>query len=459
MDMQFSDADLAFRDEVREFLATELPDDIRERWVNGSLIFPDRDDAVRWQKILHKKGWIAPNWPEEHGGPGWTVSQKFIFETETAEAGAPPVIPLGLRMVGPVIMRYGTDEQKTHFLPRILSTDDYWCQGYSEPGSGSDLASLKTRAVKDGDDYVINGSKIWTTHAHFADWMFALVRTSTEGKPQQGISFVLIPMDTPGIEIRPLITLGGHHEVNQVFLTDVRVPQANRVGEENDGWTVAKYLLEFERGGNFYTGRINVNLARLRKLARENGCDQDPAFKKHLAELEVEFERGQRLRTAHAVVADHRPESRRIGLHHQAARQRGLAEGDGDDHGCGGHVCPAVRAVGAGGRWRKPAAGRDTGRDECVRPVLRLPRGDDLRRLQRGAAQYPGQGESGAMRGLLDKAAAEAFVRAAAPAAGLDLDEAEVKAVIGQVQIMAGLAALLPADLADDLEPAPRFEP
>jgi alkylation response protein AidB-like acyl-CoA dehydrogenase len=288
MHMQFTDADLAFRDEVREFLATELPDDVRERWVNGSLIFPDRDDAVRWQKILHKKGWIAPNWPQEHGGPGWTTSQKFIFECETAEAGAPPVIPLGLRMVGPVIMRYGTDEQKAQFLPRILATDDYWCQGYSEPGSGSDLASLKTRAVKDGDDYIINGSKIWTTHAHFADWMFALVRTSTEGKPQQGISFVLIPMDTPGIEVRPLITLGGHHEVNQVFLTDVRVPQANRVGEENDGWTVAKYLLEFERGGSFYTGRINVNLGRLRKLAAEAGCLDEPAFQKRLAELEVE---------------------------------------------------------------------------------------------------------------------------------------------------------------------------
>ncbi|MCB9930866.1 MAG: acyl-CoA dehydrogenase family protein [Alphaproteobacteria bacterium] len=290
MDMQFTAADLAFRDEVRAFLATELPDDIRERWQNGSLIFPDRDDAVRWQKILHRKGWIAPNWPKEHGGPGWTVSQKFIFETEMAEAGAPPVIPLGLRMVGPVIMRYGTPEQKARFLPRILATDDYWCQGYSEPGSGSDLASLKTRAEKDGDDYVINGSKIWTTHAHFADWMFALVRTSTEGKPQQGITFLLIPMTTPGIEIRPLITLGGHHEVNQVFFTDVRVPQANRVGEENDGWTVAKYLLEFERGGNFYTGRINVNLARLRKLAERNGVADDPAFAKRLAELEVEAE-------------------------------------------------------------------------------------------------------------------------------------------------------------------------
>lgn len=290
MQLAFTDAERAFREEVRDFLATELPDDIRRRWQDGSMIFPDRDDAVRWQKILYDKGWIAPNWPEEYGGPGWTVAQKFIFEVETASAGAPPVIPLGLRMVGPVIMCYGTEEQKAHFLPRILASDDYWCQGYSEPGSGSDLASLKTRAVKDGEDYVINGSKIWTTQAHFADWMFALVRTSTEGKPQQGISFVLIPMDTPGIEIRPLITLGGHHEVNQVFFTDVRVPQSNRVGSENDGWTVAKYLLEFERGGSFHTGRINVNLARLRKLAREAGCLDEPGFRQRLAELEVEAE-------------------------------------------------------------------------------------------------------------------------------------------------------------------------
>lgn len=290
MQLAFTPAERAFREEVRDFLATELPDDIRRRWQDGSMIFPDRDDAVRWQKILYGKGWIAPNWPEEHGGPGWTVAQKFIFEVETASAGAPPVIPLGLRMVGPVIMRYGTEAQKAHFLPRILASEDYWCQGYSEPGSGSDLASLKTRAVKDGDDYVINGSKIWTTHAHFADWMFALVRTSTEGKPQQGISFVLIPMDTPGIEIRPLITLGGHHEVNQVFFTDVRVPQSNRVGPENDGWTVAKYLLEFERGGSFHTGRINVNLARLRNLAREAGCLDEPGFRRRLAELEVEAE-------------------------------------------------------------------------------------------------------------------------------------------------------------------------
>jgi alkylation response protein AidB-like acyl-CoA dehydrogenase len=290
MHMQFSEPDRAFQQEVRNFLAKDLPNDIRQRWQDGSMIFPDRDDAVRWQKILHSKGWIAPNWPVEHGGPGWNVTQKYIFETETAQAGAPPVIPLGLRMVGPVIMKYGSDEQKAHFLPRILASDDYWCQGYSEPGSGSDLASLRTRAVADGDDYVVNGSKIWTTHAQFADWMFALVRTREGGKPQQGISFLLIPMTTPGITIRPLITLGGHHEVNQVFFDDVRVPQSNRVGLENEGWTVAKYLLEFERGGSFYAGRIQVNLQRLKALAAASGADRDPAFRQRLASVEVEAE-------------------------------------------------------------------------------------------------------------------------------------------------------------------------
>ena len=282
--------DLAFRDEVRSFLKKELPKDIHERWLESGKIFPDRNDAVRWQKILHARGWIAPNWPVEHGGAGWTTTQKYIFETETAAYGAPPVIPLGLRMVGPVIMKYGTDAQKAHFLPRILATDDYWCQGYSEPGSGSDLASLKTRAVKDGDDYIVNGSKIWTTHAQFADWMFCLVRTSEEPKRQNGITFLLIPMTTPGSEVRPIFTLGGHHEVNQVFLDDVRVPQSNRVGPEGEGWTVAKYLLEFERGGGFASGRIALNMARLKRLARVNGLDADPAFRRKRADLAIKAE-------------------------------------------------------------------------------------------------------------------------------------------------------------------------
>lgn len=290
MDAMLTDDERTFRDEVRTFLKEKLPEDIHTRWLESGKIFPDKDDAVRWQKALHEQGWIAPNWPEEHGGPGWTTVQKYIFATETASYGAPPVIPLGLGMVAPVIMRYGTDAQKNYFLPRILATDDYWCQGYSEPGSGSDLASLKTRAVKDGDDYVVSGSKIWTTHAHFADWMFCLVRTSDEPKRQMGISFLLIPMTTPGIDVRPIITIGGHHEVNQVFLDDVRVPQSNRVGPEGDGWTVAKYLLEFERGGSFASGRIALNMARLKRMAAQKGLNQDPAFARKLSDITIQAE-------------------------------------------------------------------------------------------------------------------------------------------------------------------------
>lgn len=290
MDAVLTDDDKAFREEVRTFLREKLPKDIHDRWLESGKIFPDRDDAVRWQKILFEQGWIAPSWPVEHGGTGWTTVQKYIFATETAAYGAPPVIPLGLGMVAPVIMKFGTEEQKNHFLPRILATDDYWCQGYSEPGSGSDLASLKTRATKDGDDYVINGSKIWTTHAQFADWMFCLVRTSDEPKRQMGISFVLIPMTTPGIEVRPIITLGGHHEVNQVYLDNVRAPQSNRVGPEGEGWTVAKYLLEFERGGNFASGRIALNMARLKRMAKTKGLDRDPAFARKLADIEIQAE-------------------------------------------------------------------------------------------------------------------------------------------------------------------------
>lgn len=290
MDTGLSPEDEAFRQEVRTFLRENLPEDIHARWKESGMIFPDKPDAVRWQKILAEKGWIAPAWPVEYGGTGWTTMQKYIFETETASYGAPPVIPLGLRMVAPVIMKYGTSEQKAHFLPRILATDDYWCQGYSEPGSGSDLASLKTRAVADDDDYVVNGSKIWTTHAQFADWMFCLVRTSDEPKRQNGITFLLIPMDTPGVDIRPIITLGGHHEVNQVFLDDVRVSQSNRVGPEGDGWTVAKYLLEFERGGGFASGRIALNMARLKRMADVNGLNDDSSFKRKLSDLEIQAE-------------------------------------------------------------------------------------------------------------------------------------------------------------------------
>ena len=291
MDLDFSPQDQAFQAEVRAFLETGLPDDLRAAGRRLTSVFVDKKYSIPWQKILHAKGWVAPTWPVEYGGPGWTDMQRYIFQIECARAGAPGLAPMGLRMVGPCIMRYGTPEQKAFFLPRILSGEDYWCQGYSEPGSGSDLASLQLRATSDGDDYVLNGSKIWTTHAQWANRMFCLVRTNFEGKPQAGITFLLLEMDTPGIEVKPIITLAGEHEVNQVFFTDVRVPKSGRLGEENQGWTVAKYLLEFERGGGSAAG-LQMSLKRLRALAQTEPADtgaliDDPDFTAKLAAAEI----------------------------------------------------------------------------------------------------------------------------------------------------------------------------
>lgn len=254
----------AFRDEVRAFLAAHLPDDIRRGAARATSVFIDPAITLHWQRILHTKGWAAPDWPAEFGGPGWNEIERYIFAAECARAGAPNLAPMGLKMVAPVIMHYGSPEQRAHYLPRILSGEDYWCQGFSEPGAGSDLAALQLRAVPDGADYVLNGSKIWTTHAHFANRMFALVRTSNEGKPQAGISFLLLDMDSPGITVEPIRTLAGDHEFNQVFFDDVRVPQANRLGGQNEGWSVAKHLLTFERGGKYAPGLIR----RLDQLSR-----------------------------------------------------------------------------------------------------------------------------------------------------------------------------------------------
>jgi alkylation response protein AidB-like acyl-CoA dehydrogenase len=256
-----------FRSEVRAFLNTQLPDHLREAARRATSVFIDPAITLPWQRILNARGWAAPDWPAEFGGPGWNEVQRYIFAAECAAAGAPGLAPMGLKMVAPVIMHYGTPEQRAHYLPRILLGEDYWCQGFSEPGAGSDLASLQLRAVADGDDYVLNGSKIWTTHAHFANRMFALVRTSAEGKPQAGISFLLLDMATPGITVEPIRTLAGDHEFNQVFFDDVRVPQANRLGGENEGWSVAKHLLTFERGGKYAPGLIG----RLERLRAEDG--------------------------------------------------------------------------------------------------------------------------------------------------------------------------------------------
>lgn len=255
----------AFQDEVRAFLTDNLSDELRRAAARATSVFIDPAITLPWQRMLDARGWAAPDWPAEFGGPGWTEIQRYVFAAECARAGAPGLSPMGLKMVAPVIMHYGTPEQRAHYLPRILSGEDYWCQGFSEPGAGSDLASLQLRATPDGDDYVLNGSKIWTTHAHFANRMFALVRTSTEGKPQAGISFLLLDMTTPGISVEPIRTLAGDHEFNQVFFDDVRVPKANRLGAENDGWSVAKHLLTFERGGKYAPGLIG-RVERLRAM-------------------------------------------------------------------------------------------------------------------------------------------------------------------------------------------------
>jgi acyl-CoA dehydrogenase len=292
MDLSLSPADRAFRDEVRAFLEASLTSELRAAGRAATSVFMDPRYSLPWQRILHAKGWVAPSWPREYGGAGFNEMQRYIFASEFARAGAPSLAPMGLRMVGPCLMRYGTTEQKALYLPRILSGEDYWCQGYSEPGAGSDLASLQLRAESDGDDYVLNGSKIWTTHAHWANRMFLLARTRFDGKPQGGITFLLLDMATPGLTVKPIITLAGEHEVNQVFFDNVRVPMANRLGEEDAGWTVAKYLLEFERGGGSAAG-LQVSLKRLRAMAQAEPSDAgtpliaDAAFRARLAAEEI----------------------------------------------------------------------------------------------------------------------------------------------------------------------------
>jgi alkylation response protein AidB-like acyl-CoA dehydrogenase len=299
MDLAFSDEDLKFQGEVRAWIAENYDEDLRKQHSQSKNGYLDKAGQVRWQKKLASRGWAAPDWPVEHGGPGFTPSQRYIFNMEMSLAGVPISSPMGLKMVAPVIMAFGSDEQKARHLPPILKSDIWWCQGYSEPGSGSDLASLQMRADRDGDDYVLNGSKIWTTHAQWADWMFCLVRTSSEGKPQNGISFLLLPMTLPGITVRALPTLDGpvegQQEINQVFFEDVRVPIANRIGEEGKGWTYAKYLLEFERGNAYAPGLMNM-LKKVRRIAALEMSDAgepliaDPDFRKKLAEMEIRVE-------------------------------------------------------------------------------------------------------------------------------------------------------------------------
>ncbi len=289
MDFQFTESERAFQKEVRDFLDANLKPELRRAHSLTPSVFDDPATTRPWQKILNAKGWVAPAWPSEYGGCGFSPAERWIFATEFARAGAPNLSPMGLQMVGPVIMKFGTPEQKAYYLPRILSGDDYWCQGYSEPGSGSDLASLKTRARREGDHYIVNGSKIWTTHAHHANMMFALLRTSDEGRKQDGISFVLIDMKSPGISIRPILTIGGDHEVNQVFFDDVRVPVSNRIGEEGKGWTYGKYLLEFERGGGVASARMRAMLRECEEIARRTGTLTEDLARR-IADVDIDID-------------------------------------------------------------------------------------------------------------------------------------------------------------------------
>ena len=291
MDFSFSAEDREFQREVRAWLDEAWPEPARERRARSALARISKTEQMRWQQKLAERGWAAPNWPVEHGGAGFTATQNYIFDLEMARAGAPRVLPFGITMVAPVIMKFGTEEQKRRFLPDILHSRVWWCQGYSEPGSGSDLASLRMKAEDKGDHYLVNGVKTWTTLAQHADWIFCLVRTSTEERRQLGISFLLIDMQSPGVTVKPIITLDqpveGFQEINTVYLEDVEVPKANRIGEEGRGWTCAKYLLEFERG-NAYSPALKQSLAGLEALAAAAPLIEDEDFTARLRDLEVQ---------------------------------------------------------------------------------------------------------------------------------------------------------------------------
>lgn len=277
MDLDFSPAEEALRDEIRAFLDAELTEDMREQARLTVGVFAERPLARAWQEKLHRRGWAAPNWPNEYGGPGWNPVERFIFEKECARAGAPVLPFMSLKLLGPVLIHFGSPEQQQRYLPAILSGEDFWAQGFSEPGSGSDLASLRTRAVREGDHYRVNGSKIWTTHAHFANRIFCLVRTDPDVKPQRGISFLLMDIDLPGISVRPILSASGEHEVNEVFFEDVLVPAENLVGGEGQGWTIAKFLLENERGGTFFGPGLVESAARLAERL-ETASGNDPVL-------------------------------------------------------------------------------------------------------------------------------------------------------------------------------------
>ena len=399
MDVQFTPEEIAFRNEVRTFLENDYPAELRGKFSRDEY---SKEDFLLWQKTLFKRGWGAPAWPKKYGGTGWTATQRYIFQEECARAETLPIPPFGMAMLAPVLMAFASEEQKAHYLPRIIDGTDFWCQGYSEPGAGSDLASLKTKAERVGDHYIINGQKTWTTLGHFADWIFVLCRTDpTAKKPQEGISFILVDIKTPGVEVRPIITMDGGHEVNETWFTDVKVPVANLVGKENEGWTYAKYLLAHERTGIAGVARSKKGIERLREIAS------------------VELDQGQPIiRNAGLRQEDFRTGDRSDGAGiHRAAHARPREPGQGPGAGIldpqdQGHGNPAAHyRADAGSRWRLwralfprlPAGWRQPASD---RAGLRAPDGADVRqhaqdldlwRLERDPAQHHREDGAGAL--------------------------------------------------------------
>ena len=292
MNLNFSPEEISFQEEVRDFLKQELTQDLVNAAKHASAVFTEKEVAMKWQKKLANKGWLVPSWPEEYGGTNWTQTQRYIFSSECAKAGAPNLIPMGLAMIGPLLLGKGTKEQKDYYIPRIISGEDYWCQGYSEPGAGSDLASLQCKAERIGDEYIINGTKIWTTHAHLANKIFCLVRTDNSGKNQEGITFLMLDMNQPGVKVEPILTMAKDHDFNQVVFTDAVAKVSDRIGEENQGWSVAKYLLEFERSGGIGGSKSLSDLDFIRRLIKKiSSTHKDSSFadtyNTKVAELEI----------------------------------------------------------------------------------------------------------------------------------------------------------------------------
>ena len=390
MDLALKPEHKAFADEVRAFARTNLSPATREKTFSGKHY--DRDDHMAWQQALGRQGWLAYTWPKKYGGPGWDVTQRFLFENVLAEEGAPRIIPFGPKMVGPVIYTFGSDAQKERFLPGIRQSTVAWCQGYSEPGAGSDLANLRTSAVRDGDHYIVNGQKTWTSFAHWADWIFCLVRTNPDAKPQEGISFLLIDMKTPGVTVRPIIMLDGAHHVNDVFLDNVKVPVENRIGKEGEGWTCAKFLLANERLGIAEVPASKRGVRSLRDIARSEPTDgatlaHDPAFTAQIADLDLQVQALEmsELRALSAMAAGRRARPRSLDLENPrfgnpAAHRRAR-------HGGGGRVRPALPARHAV-REHQRDAGRPRPRAARRAALFQHAQDQHLRRQQRNSEEH-----------------------------------------------------------------------